>query len=446
MTKQQQYLCTECGDVFATHYGRCPSCGEYGTVKPYRAPKGGESTAEEALLTGEDLLLAGEGAPWQAQARRIPTTLTELDRVLGGGIMPGSVLLLGGSPGVGKSTLLLQVLHALPTALYVSGEESFSQVMERAERLQLSGIEGRVLSSVSLGDVLTTLEAHCLPLVIIDSIQTLSDGESPLGSLRQLKDATHALLSLAKRTGTAVLLIGHVTKTEAIAGPRVLEHMVDAVLQLESERQSDVRILRAKKNRYGSTMEIGLWRMTGHGMESVTDASTLLEQHRTDAPGVAYSLLRDGMRTLLTEVQALTLKTNFGTPRVVSQGVELSRVHTLIAVITKHTKLPCNVHDVYVNLVAGIRTADPALDLALVAAIISSVHGVRVPAGVLLLGEVGLSGEVRRVPHQAQRVQEAARLGFTRVILGPDTADNTGEYPVPVQTLRHISGLSEVLF
>jgi DNA repair protein RadA/Sms len=356
--------------------------------------------------------------------QRIPVGIEEFGRVLGGGLVPGSLVLVGGDPGIGKSTLLLQVstLYSINTGrvLYVSAEESAQQIKIRSERLRIAPDDLLVLGETDLTQVLNQVEQVRPELLVIDSIQTvyLPDLTSAAGSVAQVRECTSRLMQYAKRTGVPVLIVGHVTKEGTIAGPRVLEHIVDAVLYLEGDRYYQYRVLRAVKNRFGSTDEVGVFEMTDGGMREVINPSqAFLQERASNASGSAVAIPLEGSRPILIEVQALTTATSYGNPRRTANGFDLNRLQMLIAVLQQRVGLNLGVHDVFVNVVGGLRVAEPAVDLGIIAAIGSSYHGRPVERDTVFIGEVGLSGELRSVSQLDRRLNEAQKLGFKRAII-----------------------------
>jgi DNA repair protein RadA/Sms len=359
-----------------------------------------------------------------ALAERIPVPLAELDRVLGGGLVPGSLVLIGGDPGIGKSTLVLQAAGALAERagpiLYVSAEESVHQLKLRADRLGITSDQLWVLAETNLGEVLAAAEHRQPGLLIVDSIQTVYVDEitSAAGSVSQVRDCTARLMQWAKPRGIPVMIIGHVTKEGTIAGPRVLEHMVDCVLYLEGDRFHQYRILRAVKNRFGSTDEVGVFEMAQVGLQEVRNPSeAFLEERTSGAAGSTVAVTVEGTRPILVEIQALTTTTNFGMPRRSANGLETNRLQLLVAVLQKRVGLGLGNQDIYANVVGGLRLVEPAIDLAVATAVASSFRDLPVNAGTVAIGEVGLSGELRSVSQVERRITEAGRLGFSRVIL-----------------------------
>jgi DNA repair protein RadA/Sms len=414
------YVCQQCSAQSVRWAGRCSECGAWNSlVEAVEETPSAARGARGARTPAASLNSLHSGA-----FSRLVLEVGELNRALGGGIVPGSVVLLGGDPGIGKSTLLLQmsaeVAERFGPVLYVSGEESPEQIKLRADRLGISSDRLLVLFETSVDEILTQVEAAAPRLIIIDSIQTmyLEGVPSASGSVTQVKECAMTLLRHAKSTGRSIFLVGHVTKEGAIAGPRVLEHIVDTVLYLEGERFQSFRVLRAVKNRFGSTNEVGVFEMRGEGLAEVSNPSAvLLEELPANADGSAVAVTLEGTRPLMVEVQALTSTTSFGLPRRTATGVELGRLLMLTAVLTKRVGLGLSNQDIYVNVVGGFRIGEPAADLAVCAAITSSYKERAIDPNLALVGEVGLSGELRRVREVERRVAEAASLGFRRCIL-----------------------------
>lgn len=447
--KKPQYLCSECGDTFVKWMGKCPSCGAWNTLKEWKEPKLSEPNAR----SGVDLTKAPKQTEDTPRTRnRITTQIDELDRVLGGGFFPGSLVLFGGSPGIGKSTLSLQIFQHLSEqkikSFYFSGEESADQVLHRAERLAPTGINPEhIFSTNSLEDITHTTEKHTPQFIIVDSIQMVGLENARMGNLSQIRITAEVLLKLAKNTGTTVLLIGHVTKSDEIAGPKVLEHIVDTVLQLEGERNSEIRLLRSPKNRFGSTLEVGVFEMHGSGLHQLKNPSEFfLAQRAENATGSVITVMREGARNFLIEIQALTVKTNFGLPRRTSSGVDLAKLHLLLAVISKFTPFSCDNFDAYINITSGLKIREPAGDLAIIAALLSSRTQKEIPADTIIMGEVGLSGEVRSVPQVEARLREAEKLGFRKAIIPRQNKKLSGLKTIHVQEIKTIQELVKQLF
>ena len=405
------YLCAECGASALQWFGSCPSCGAAGTLS--------ETVVEKAASHRYAGAAAAPVALHEIQAReleRVPTGVSELDRALGGGLVAGQVVLLGGDPGIGKSTLLLQTLAALGQAvLYVSGEESAEQVALRARRLALEVAGVRLIAETQLERVLAALEASRPRVAVVDSIQTLwSDTlQSAPGSVAQVRECAAQLTRHAKRAGIALFMIGHVTKEGAIAGPRVLEHIVDTVLYFEGELHSAFRLIRAVKNRFGAVNELGVFAMTDKGLKGVANPSRLfLSNHEKPVAGSCVLATLEGTRPLLVEVQAL-VDSGGPSPRRLSVGIERDRLAMMLAVLHRHAGIAASDQDVFVNAVGGVRISEPAADLAVMLAIQSSLRGKPLPRGFLAFGEVGLAGEIRPAPRGQERLKEAAKLGFS---------------------------------
>lgn len=417
------YVCQQCGAQSPRWAGRCPSCEAWNSmVETLEAPAVRQRPG--AVATGRAVMARPLATVATQREQRLDVGMGELARVLGGGLVPGSLVLLGGDPGIGKSTLLLQVANLLAqsygTVLYVSGEESAQQVRLRGERLGTLSERLFILPETDLSAVLEEAERLAPVAMVVDSIQTvyLSELESSAGSVGQLRECTLRLMQFAKARGVATFLIGHVTKEGAIAGPRLLEHMVDAVLYLEGERFHSYRLLRGVKNRFGSTNEVGVFEMADGGLQEVTNpSSAFLGERDEHAPGSAVVVTLEGTRPLLVEVQALTTPTGFGgLPRRTANGIDLNRLHMLLAVLAKRARLGLGNQDVYVNVVGGLRIGEPAADLGIAVAIASSARDRPVRSGTVFVGEVGLGGELRSVGQLDRRMAEAARLGFTRVV------------------------------
>jgi len=420
------YRCSACATAYPKWAGRCPSCQAWNSM--VEDVEGGEPdiAAIMAATSGAIAMPIAEidaliGGPHS-------TGVEELDRVLGGGLVPGSVTLLGGEPGIGKSTLLLQLAATWPTrTLYVSGEESAQQVRLRAERLGAIGPHLWLLAETSLPHIVASLDTAQPHLVIIDSIQSVADpdlGSAP-GSVVQVRGCTHRLVAEAKQRGIPMVLVGHVTKDGSLAGPRVLEHIVDTVLSFEGDRHHALRLLRAVKHRFGSTNELGVFEMVERGLVGVPDASSLfLTDRRTGVAGSAVTPTLEGHRPLLVEVQALTNKVNSGVPpRRSAQGLDPGRLALLLAVLERRVRVPMAQHEVFASAVGGVRLTEPGTDLPMCLAIVSALADQPLPPDVISFGEVGLAGELRQVAHASRRLAEAARLGFTRAIVPANSAN-----------------------
>ncbi len=422
------YLCRDCGGHTPRWHGRCPHCGAWNSLEetiPAPEPAAGTRGRLSALRQG----LAAEGSLARladieaADVARTPTGLAELDRVLGGGVVPGAVVLIGGDPGIGKSTLLLQALDALQRAglptLYVTGEESGAQVALRARRLGLGDSQVPVLAEIRLEAILATLQQQRPAVAVIDSIQTVYTEQltSAPGSVAQVRECAALLTRTAKDSGATLVLVGHVTKDGALAGPRVLEHMVDTVLYFEGDAHSSFRLVRAIKNRFGAVSELGVFAMTERGLRGVGNPSALfLSQHREPVPGSCVLATLEGTRPLLVEIQAL-VDAGGPAPRRLSVGLERDRLAMLLAVLHRHAGIATSDQDVFVNAVGGVRIAEPAADLAVLLAVTSSLRGRALPRGFVAFGEVGLAGEVRPAQRGQERLKEAAKLGMAVAVV-----------------------------
>jgi DNA repair protein RadA/Sms len=416
MAKRQsaRFVCSNCGAVTSAWAGRCSQCGEWNTLQEeIEVPseisgiaQGGKALKTEAV---DKLVLHDQP--------RLRTGIKEVDDIFGGGVVAGSVNLVAGQPGIGKSTLLLQLAYAVAAkepVLYVSAEESAHQVGMRAQRLGAVRPELQFANSTSTDDIAATIAGGNYKLVIVDSVQTITCEaiSSAAGTVSQITNSTHLLTAAAKQTSTAVILVGHVTKEGAIAGPKVLEHVVDVVLQLEGDRYGGFKVLRAIKNRFGSTSEAGIFEMVENGLQPVSNPSAALLAERQVSDGSIVLATLEGTRPLLVEVQALVNRTNYGYPKRAASGIDLNRVNLLIAMLERRTKLNLAEQDIYINIVGGMRITEPAADLAVCMAIGSAAKGLQLKQNAVVFGEVGLSGEVRHVPFAEKRIAEAKKLGF----------------------------------
>ncbi|MCH7342637.1 DNA repair protein RadA [Pelomonas sp. CA6] len=440
------YVCAECGASSAKWLGRCPSCGAWNTLtETVVETAGGGKNRFQALAKSQPVATLSE-----IEARdfeRTPTGLEELDRVLGGGIVAGGVVLIGGDPGIGKSTLLLQAVDSLSRqmkVLYVTGEESGAQVAMRARRLGLDGSQVRVLAEIGLEKILATVEAEQPDFCVIDSIQTLYSEQlaSAPGSVAQVRECAAQLTRSAKASGCAMVLVGHVTKEGQLAGPRVLEHIVDTVLYFEGDTHSSFRLVRAIKNRFGAVNEIGVFAMTEKGLKGVTNPSAIfLSTHGEPVPGSCVLVTLEGTRPMLVELQAL-VDGGGVSPRRLSVGLERDRLAMLLAVLHRHAGVATMDQDVFVNAVGGVRISEPAADLAVLLAIQSSLRGKPLPKGFVAFGEVGLAGEVRPAPRGQERLKEAAKLGFAVAVV-PQA--NAPKKPIPGLTVHGVARIEEAM-
>jgi len=434
-----QFVCGECGYKHSKWSGRCSNCGAWNSLVEQLPAS---SQMASAALKGRELKPDKVGSAKTVASKRVPTQIGDVDRVLGGGFIAGSVNLLAGQPGIGKSTLLMQIaanLAANKKVLYVSGEESSDQVADRAKRITTNYKDVMLASSNTTEDIAQTMLSGDYDVVIVDSIQTVAStavGSAP-GTVSQITNSTHILSQVAKQTTTTLILVGHVTKEGSIAGPKILEHLVDVVLSIEGDRYGGFKTLRSVKNRYGSTSEVGIFEMKEDGMLPVENPSATLLAERQVADGSIVLAAMEGTRPLLVEVQALVNRTSFGYPKRAASGFDLNRLTLLCAVLTRRTKLDLSEFDVYINVVGGIKISEPAADLAICMAIASAAKGLKLKQDAVVFGEVGLSGEVRHVPQIENRVKEAKNIGF-KLAIGPKSDVKSSLY-------QNIGSLREAL-
>lgn len=443
------YVCQNCGRTSPREMGRCPGCGEWNTmIEEVEAPE--TATNAHPVLGVQSTprkLSEVEGDPWE----RLALPMEEFSRVLGGGLVPGSLILIGGEPGIGKSTLLLQVSALLADtvgpALYVSGEESSRQIKMRADRLGLNPQDLYLVTETNLAAILHHVERVNPRVLVVDSIQTTysDDLDSAAGNVSQVKHTAQAFQQLAKSSGIAVFLVGHVTKEGSIAGPRVLEHIVDTVLYMEGDAYQAFRLLRSVKNRFGATSEVGVFEMRGSGMVEVRNPSeAFLAERMVNAPGSSIVVTMEGTRPLLAEVQALATPTSFANPRRTANGVDFNRLLLITAVLTRRAGIRLSEMDLFVNVIAGLRVDEPASDLAVALAIASSVSDRPLPADLVTVGEIGLSGELRTVSQLPARLNEAAKLGFRRALIPKTVRRGADPLPDGIEAVQ-VRSLSEAL-
>ena len=452
MKQKTLFYCTECGNELAKWAGKCPACGAWNTITEQP-----EERTKSSRIKRVSSSLPRKACPvtdlQDSEEIRFPTGMGELDRVLGGGAVKGSLVLVGGAPGIGKSTLMLQICSKLcdfSKVLYISGEESEHQLKLRAKRLQVESSQLYVISETSLSDILETVAEEKPDVLIVDSIQTLYSDEldSTAGSVTQVKGCTLSLMQLAKGQGITVFVIGHVNKEGSIAGPKVLEHMVDCVLYFEGDQHSSYRILRAAKNRFGATNEIGVFEMRDAGLTEIPNPSEMLLSERPeDAPGTCVACVMEGVRPVLAEIQALVVSSSYGNPRRTSNGFDYNRAAMLLAVLEKRGGLKVSNCDTYLNIIGGLSLDEPAADLAAVVAVASSYLDRPVPRDLLAIGEVGLTGELRSVSQMEQRISEAQRLGFQRCLIPARRAEQLrSHYSLSLIPVRNIGDALRAAF
>lgn len=458
MKLKTQYICQSCGVVSPRWAGKCPSCDAWNSYieEVVQETPATAKIAEKAALLGKEAgiepVAVSISSLQSADEQRLVTSDAELNRVLGGGVVPGSVVLIGGEPGIGKSTLMLQLAVMLReyVILYVSGEESAQQIKMRADRIGINNPQCYVLTETNLYQILKQLKVIKPHLCIIDSIQTLLSPtlESTAGSVSQIRECAAELQRFAKEHQVSVFIIGHITKEGSIAGPKVLEHMVDAVLQFEGEHHHSYRLLRTKKNRFGSTAELGIYEMVQNGLRQVSNPSELLiSDNENELSGIAIAATMEGMRPLLVETQALVSRSAYGTPQRSSTGFDVRRLNMLLAVLEKRCGFRFGDKDVFVNIAGGLRVEDPAIDLAIICALLSSFEDVSIPRGTCFAGEVGLSGEVRSVNRVEQRISEADKLGFKKIYVSASNKGlNTGKFQIKTDVVKTVEEIYRVLF
>lgn len=444
------FYCQNCGTQYSQWMGQCKACGEWNTIAEEVIDKGEEKKPWKSIESKKPSIQNIKEVSELGETR-IDTLNEELNRVLGGGIVNGSVVLVGGEPGVGKSTLMLQVaLHMKEVkTLYVSGEESASQIKLRAERIGIQTDQCYILTETNTQKIFKHAQEIQPQLIVVDSVQTLHTQyvESSPGSISQIRETTSELIKYAKETNTPVILIGHITKEGVIAGPKILEHMVDVVLQFEGDRNHIYRLLRAQKNRFGSTAELGIYEMMGSGLREVKNPSEILISKK-DEPlsGNAIAATLEGVRPMLIEIQALVSSAVYGTPQRSATGFDIKRLNMLLAVLEKRAGFQLGAKDVFLNITGGIRVDDPATDLAVICAILSSNMDVTLPDNCLFAGEVGLSGEIRAVNRVEQRIIEAEKLGYDVIFISKYNKIKTNDFQIRVETVSKVNDLIKLLF
>lgn len=434
------FFCTACGNELLKWQGKCPACGQWDTIKEHIEKPAAPGVIKSSFSGNRKVAKKLNDVITDSEIR-FTTGIGELDRVLGGGAVEGSLVLVGGAPGIGKSTLLLQICSSLCNnrkVLYVSGEESEKQIKLRAQRIGVTQDSLFLLSETSLSTIIDTADQLKPDVLIVDSIQTLyaDSNDSTPGSVSQVKDCTMSLMHLSKSTGMTVFVVGHINKDGAIAGPKVLEHMVDCVLYFEGATNSPYRLLRAAKNRFGSTNEVGVFEMNDSGLKEVPNPSKMLLEGRPDgAPGTCVACVMEGTRPMLAEVQALVTKTSFNVPRRTADGFDFNRAALLLAVAEKRAGLKLGLFDAYINVIGGLKLDEPGADLPVVLAIASSYRDKPIPNDLVAIGEVGLTGEIRSVSHMNQRLSEVARLGFSKCVIPKMNAEKL-EIPSNLEVYR----------
>ncbi len=449
MKEKKVWFCTNCGNESPKWMGRCPACGEWNTMVEQTVATGKTPRNSSPAPSGHRPMHLKEIDA--SEENRISLGLQEVDRLLGGGLVKGSLVLIGGEPGIGKSTLSLQIPLGSPglKTLYVSGEESARQVKMRADRLGGDDSNCYIYSETDIGNIIAQADSLKPDLMVVDSVQTMFSGnvESTAGSVSQIKEVTSMLLHFAKMTGIPVILIGHITKDGYIAGPKILEHIVDVVLQFEGDNKGSYRLLRSIKNRFGATSELAVFEMTGKGLREVTNPSEMLiPMHGEGLSGTAICAMLDGLRPLMFEVQALVSSAAYGTPQRSATGFDVRRLNMLLAVLEKRAGFKLNMKDVFLNMAGGLRVADPACDLAVVCAVLSSNFDFAIPSDTCFAGEVGLSGEIRPVSQSDRRILEAERLGFKKIYVSEYSSADKKPGCIAVIKVADIPALVRHLF
>ncbi len=453
MAAKTVFICSDCGAHYPKWTGQCPECGQWNTLAESQLQAEPKSSGSKRRFTEfvepQKIQLLADVQP--SKSLRVGTGQQELDRVLGGGLVAGSVVLLGGDPGIGKSTLLLQALAAISanlSVLYVSGEESVEQIAIRAKRLNISGDRIQIIADNLLERTLKACQSNNPQVLVIDSIQTFysESFQSAPGSVTQVRETAAAFVRLAKQTGCIVLLIGHVTKDGLLAGPRILEHMVDTVLYFEGDRSSSFRLIRGIKNRFGAVNEIGVFAMTDQGLKQVSNPSAMFISRQSDpVPGSIVLAAMEGSRPLLVEVQALADKSQLANPRRLTVGLEATRLAMILAVLHRHAGCPLYDHDVFVNVIGGVKIQEPAADLAIAIAILSSYQNLTLPSKLAVFGEIGLTGEIRPVQKGQERIKEANKLGFDQILIPNANYIKKSKYAQKMISIKHISEIPTLL-
>lgn len=450
MKQKIYYSCNECGYRSAKWVGKCPSCGTWDSF--VEVVEEAKKNSQQARINSANVASISKIKDINNENNyRIHTNINELDRVLGGGIVPGSLILIGGDPGIGKSTLLLQMCSKVieHNPLYITGEESLNQIKVRADRLGSISPELMLLSETNIETINSTIVNSDAKIIVLDSIQSVftDRADSTPGSIIQVRECASLMMQTAKTTGKTIFLVGHVTKDGMIAGPKILEHLVDTVLQFEGDKMYSYRILRALKNRYGSTNEIGIFDMQNKGLREVTNPSELfLAKRSSNEPGIATATAMEGSRTILLEVQALVTASGYSVPQRIANGFDQRRLQMILSVLEKRLGFPFRNNDVFVNIAGGLSVSDPAVDLALAVALLSSLKDEAVDSDTVFVGEIGLTGEVRQVSSIEQRINEAIKLGFKNIYVPHNPFEETKKYAQNIKVLSRISALLTSIF